>query len=93
MKFACRCGNILRDQLIPNPVGFRLISDVDLDTLEEPMSYEDVFQLSSRAIRCDRCGRLWVAWKGRGGEFEEYAHFDVDGKLLETPPAGEQPKS
>lgn len=86
MKFKCRCGNMLRDQLIPNPISFRIVSDIDLEKAGDLINADDLFERSSQALQCDNCGRLWVYWKNRDGEVEEYVRMDAEGRIVESPP-------
>lgn len=86
MKFKCRCGNMFRDQLIPNPISFRIVSDIDLEKAGDLINADDLFERSSQALQCDNCGRLWVYWKNRDGEVEEYVRMDAEGRIVESPP-------
>jgi hypothetical protein len=78
MKFYCQCNNIIADQVFPNPIGFRIIADQDLDRLAEPIGVDAFWDESSRVLKCDRCGRLWIAWKDNKEVFAEFVSSDAD---------------
>ncbi len=70
MKMLCTCGNMLSNQSFPNPNVYTIISEEDLDRLDEPINSDSLFRESSLMFRCDKCGRLWVYWKDDGNPSE-----------------------
>ena len=71
MKFKCVCGNVLRDQTFPNPIGLRLIHDQQFDeiTSMSTIDAKELWRRSSRALQCDVCGRIYIF---PGGRFPEW---------------------
>ncbi|GAA3126883.1 hypothetical protein [Streptosporangium carneum] len=64
-KFNCACGNLMRTSgLIPNPIEWKIISDVDFDCFNGLVDAEDVYSVGRSAFRCEGCGRLWIYWDG-----------------------------
>jgi hypothetical protein len=80
MKFLCKCGTVLADQLIPNPIAYRITSDVVLEKLGDQINADDLFDQSYLALQCDKCRRLWIAWKKHSGEWEEFAPIKPEGQ-------------
>ena len=67
MKFACACGNVIRDQTDYQPHKAHLISDQDLfEALEisDTRSREWFPSLTRALYECRRCGRLWLEANG-----------------------------
>jgi hypothetical protein len=83
MNFSCRCGSTIYDNVIPNPMAFRIISDINLDKLHDPFGLDEVLSRSSQVLQCDRCCRLWIWWKNKSTYFEEYARVDAEGRIIE----------
>ena len=70
----CRCGASIHTNLFAGTAVYRLVSDSDYDSLEEPVDrgqVEDLFfNRGIPAYRCKRCGRLAVQWdRERAPEF------------------------
>ena len=84
-KLLCKCGEVLRFGEIPCPIEWRMISDSKFEQFEGTVNAEDVYLASQTALRCPRCGRLWVFWDG-GDAPEEYVPASLlsDGR----PPTG-----
>lgn len=91
MKFKCECGNNIYDQLIPNPISYRIIADTILVELGDRIDADALFDRASQMLRCDQCGRLWVIWRGGDGKLQEYAPFHLEGQIGERP--GARPES
>ena len=72
MKFLCTCQHVVRDQECPNPIGYYLISDVNFDEVAEPIDFDVFWRISSRVLRCENCGRLWIYWKGGENNPQEF---------------------
>lgn len=79
MKFQCECGNNIYDQTFPNPLGYRLVPDAITDVNGDCINADAVW-LSSRVLRCDNCGRLWITWKDGDGKLQQYAPIDDEGR-------------
>lgn len=64
-KYWCICGKLIRTSgEIPNPVEWKLISDVKFDEFSGLVDAEDVYQAAVSLFRCGTCDRLWVYWDG-----------------------------
>jgi hypothetical protein len=63
-SISCACGNKLAYGEIPNPIEWRMISDAEFDQFAGTVDAEDVYKKTVSALRCDRCGRLWIYWDG-----------------------------
>lgn len=64
-KFRCVCGEtIATSGLIPNPVEWRMVSDIDFDAFQGLVQAEDVYQAATIMYRCPVSGHLWVYWQG-----------------------------
>jgi hypothetical protein len=69
-KLLCRCSEILRYGEIPCPIEWRMISDSKLDQFQGQVDAEAIYMATQTALRCPRCGRLWVFWEGESGPSE-----------------------
>lgn len=64
-KFWCVCRNLIRiSGDIPNPIEWKLISDVKFDEFSGLVDAEDVYRAGVSLFRCATCDRLWVYWNG-----------------------------
>lgn len=97
MKFLCVCGNVIRDQLIPNPIGMLVIPETVLDELSEgnTVPLDGLWRHSALALQCEICGRLWVRWKRDQPSREEFVPVKPDGTIpgyvLIEPPEKKNP--
>jgi hypothetical protein len=81
-KMKCKCDKIIRDD-DSNDSLFLLTReqfDVDLDSVM-------LFGKAVLALKCNRCGRLWVYW-GNGNVADEYVHVVEPGLDSEAPAPG-----
>jgi hypothetical protein len=90
MKFFCRCGNLVRDQLIPNPISFRIVSDIVLHETGDLIDLNKFCDRSSQILQCDRCGRLWIWWKNKSTYFEEYLPLGAESESTGCPRSEEE---
>lgn len=60
----CKCGNKLSFGEIPNPIEWLLISDEKFDKFQGGVDLEAIYREMNSALKCSRCGRLWVFWNG-----------------------------
>jgi hypothetical protein len=68
-KFSCLCDNIIRvSGDIPNPIEWKIMSDVQFDMFEGIVDVELVYRACNSMFRCAKCGRLWVYWDGFDAE-------------------------
>lgn len=58
----CKCGNKLSFGEIPNPIEWLFISDEKFDKFQGGV--EAIYREMNSALKCSRCGRLWVFWNG-----------------------------
>ena len=73
-KFNCVSGTIIRvSGDIPNPIEWKIISDIAFDEIHGPIDAEDVYRASKSMFQCPTCGRLWVYWDGFDNEPSCYA--------------------
>ena len=68
----CRCDEVIHYGEIPCPHEWLLISDVAFSHLSGEVNAEEVYREMTSALRCPRCGRLWIFWAGYTGEPAEY---------------------
>jgi hypothetical protein len=67
-KWLCPCDATLRTSgPIPHPDGLYLVSEELYETRADAGDF-DIIRESVGAHVCRSCGRLWVWWKGWGGE-------------------------
>ena len=61
-KFDCSCGNVINDNMIPNPIKGFLSPDYKMDYLGnyEHINYDMVLDSQSEVLECKECGRLWI---------------------------------
>ena len=88
MKFACACGNVIRDQTDYQPHKAHLISDQDLfDALEisDARSRAWFPSLTRALYECRQCGRIWV--EAAGNQLLAYIPEKHSGPVL-APAAG-----
>ena len=68
MKVRCACGQVLRlSGEIPNPIEWRVISDVRFDDFAGTVDAEAVYLASRSMFECPTCGRLWFFRDGLDG--------------------------
>jgi hypothetical protein len=68
-KFNCICGNVIRvSGDIPNPIEWKILSDVQFDNFEGFVDVELIYRACSSMFKCEKCGRLWVYWDGFDAE-------------------------
>lgn len=66
-KMLCPCGEVITmSGLIPNPIEWLLISDVEYDKFHGTIDSEQLYMSMSRAFRCPTSGHLFVFWEGMG---------------------------
>jgi hypothetical protein len=64
-KIRCYCNTVLSTSgEIPNPIEWKLLSDVEFDRFEGMVDAEDIYRAAKSMFRCPTCGRLWVYWDG-----------------------------
>ena len=93
MKFACACGNVIRDQTDYQPHKAHLISDQDLfDVLEisDARSREWFPALTRALYECRQCGRIWL--EADGNELIAFIPEKQSGPVL-APAAGNRWKA
>jgi hypothetical protein len=61
-KLLCKCGEVLRYGEIPCPLEWRIISDSKFEEFRGTVNAEEIYMATRTALRCPRCGRLWVFW-------------------------------
>jgi hypothetical protein len=83
MKFLCECGNQIADQGYPNDIGLRIVSDTAIDSLEkdDQINAGAFCDASSRALRCQACGRLYVFWVTGAWPPQEFVPVKSDGTI------------
>ncbi|MFC0037851.1 hypothetical protein [Actinomadura rayongensis] len=61
----CRCGwKITVSGEIPNPLEWKIISDVQFDGFAGVVDAEEIYLAARSQFKCPVCGRLWVFWDG-----------------------------
>lgn len=81
-KMRCACGEILRWSEIPNPIEWRLLSDVDFDKYQGTVDAQEIYRATKSLMRCPKCDRLWIFWEGFSNPPTEYLHYDPKKPLL-----------
>lgn len=63
----CKCGQLVFRGEIPNPVGFRLFEEKDIDeivekirNLDEYDAYSIFYKYSREVLKCRNCGRVMI---------------------------------
>jgi len=79
----CTCGQRIGLGEIPCPNEYRFMSDEDLDKLPHTVASDELHQRMTSFLKCPKCGRLHVFWKGYGELPMVYAPEDST-----TPPSG-----
>jgi len=78
-KFNCVCGTVIRvSGDIPNPVEWKIMSDVQFDEFQGTVDVEQVYRACGSMFRCETCGRLWIYWNGFDTEPSCYSPEQVD---------------
>ena len=83
MKIVCRCGNVIHDNLIPNPVGFLMIPELVVDELatDNKVPLDQLWMRSALGLRCENCGRLYIRWKRGDQGRQEFILVNPDGTI------------
>jgi hypothetical protein len=77
-KFKCVCGEqITTSGYIPNADEWRLISDIEFDTIEGTVDAESLYRRMKIAYRCPSSDHLWVFWDGFDAPPRLYAPSDL----------------
>jgi hypothetical protein len=72
MRIRCACGEMLADQLVPNPIGWLLTSESAFEAFAGKVDAEDVYVSMEKALKCPTCGRLWIFWEKTSRWPQEY---------------------
>jgi hypothetical protein len=60
----CKCGNIIKSNLIPNPNEWLVISDVSYDKFSGKIDAEELYKEMKTLLVCNNCKRIWIYWNG-----------------------------
>ncbi len=71
-KIKCKCGEILSYSEIPSSIEYKFISDVDYDKYEGTIDAEVLYKQMKSFLKCEKCNRLWIFWKGYSNNPTEY---------------------
>lgn len=64
-KFRCVCGAEIRTSgEIPNPLEWRMLSDVAFDGFTGLVDAEAIYRSTTIAYRCPSSGHLYIYWDG-----------------------------
>ena len=69
----CSCGTLLDYGLIPSPIEWLAISDVEYDSYVGSIDSDDLYKKMRSILKCPSCGRLWVFWGGFSEKPSVYA--------------------
>lgn len=78
-KRLCSCGETLNFSPIPNPIEWRIISDVELDQFSGMVNTSDIIRASKILAICPDCGRVYIFWNGFSQPAQEYIPVDDEG--------------
>ena len=80
-KFICRCQNIIDRNAIPNANEWLIINDEVFDqSFQGAVDSDDLYSKMLRALKCPKCGRLWVFWE-HGKPAIAYCYEGEEGQL------------
>lgn len=64
-KMVCPCGEVISTSgLIPNPVEWLLVADVEYDRLQGSIDAESLYKSMVHSFKCPKSGHLFIFWDG-----------------------------
>ncbi len=73
-KFSCNCGNTVCTNSFEGHGIYRLITDIQIDSLKDPITVDEVTTLwfgSPEMIKCNGCG-CFYQWSIEDKEYIQY---------------------
>lgn len=67
-KLRCECGNRISRGGIPNPYGFCMIKESDVETVVDGImndhleAYSIFHDKSIEVLECEECKRIYISW-------------------------------